>query len=449
MVSLSQGSGIFFMTTKIQKKTMMCVVMLLSFLMALGVLTFNTYEIAQAQAFEQSIPTFGLYCEDEGIIESGTVKFDLTNSELFSKQKAREESEYRVSGNQAVTFEIPFISSYIDIPQFDVTVNGQAVEGEIWYGDNQKRYGGNNSYLDATSTDNSIIEQKLRMTYSPILDETIIGTLYTVTPNADTMTITLNLEKSCSYVYDGTNRRTESYSPDGTQSWGYENALSRSSYQYFFIGENTVIDFSTTCEFQTQEITFKDFIDRNYNTEKEFYDDAGVPTSCIYSIANRLLHNKGGMAFSELFYDSLSRVDLNSYKFIVPLNGEATIKFTMEAMIQVSNRYNPPIYIIGQKQLGSYTTNYSMALNGNVKHLIQSSVNTKKSGETYTASATENFYFICSSAKNPTDTKNPTQAGLSQTQLIVCIVCGIVGGIALICLGVSVGFIIRDKRRAK
>ncbi len=255
------------MTTKIQKKTMMCVVMLLSFLMALGVLTFNTYEIAQAQAFEQSIPTFGLYCEDEGIIESGTVKFDLTNSELFSKQKAREESEYRVSGNQAVTFEIPFISSYIDIPQFDVTVNGQAVEGEIWYGDNQKRYGGNNSYLDATSTDNSIIEQKLKMTYSPILDETIIGTLYTVTPNADTMTITLNLEKSCSYVYDGTNRRTESYSPDGTQSWGYENALSRSSYQYFFIGENTVIDFSTTCEFQTQEITFKDFIDRNYNTE--------------------------------------------------------------------------------------------------------------------------------------------------------------------------------------
>ena len=93
MVSLSQGSGIFFMTTKIQKKTMMCVVMLLSFLMALGVLTFNTYEIAQAQAFEQSIPTFGLYCEDEGIIESGTVKFDLTNSELFSKQKAREESD--------------------------------------------------------------------------------------------------------------------------------------------------------------------------------------------------------------------------------------------------------------------------------------------------------------------------------------------------------------------
>lgn len=54
---------------------MMCVVMLLSFLMALGVLTFNTYEIAQAQAFEQSIPTFGLYCEDEVVYTLSLIDF--------------------------------------------------------------------------------------------------------------------------------------------------------------------------------------------------------------------------------------------------------------------------------------------------------------------------------------------------------------------------------------
>ncbi len=54
---------------------------------------------------------------------------------------------------------------------------------------------------------------------------------------------------------------------------------------------------------------------------------------------------------------------------------------------------------------------------------------------------TIDFYFICSSEANG--------SGLSQTQLIICIVCGIVGGAAIILLGVSIGFIIRDKKRTK
>ena len=424
------------MMSKYKKMAVACV---LSLLIIIGLCIPTRH--AKAETLGQRIPTFGLYCQDQEVIKSGAVKFDLSDSELFSKNRAIKESEYRVSGNQTVTFEIPFFSSYIEIPQFNVTVGGLAIEGEVWYGDNEVRYGGNNSYLDPTSTDNSILEQQLKKTYSPILDETVIGTLYTVIPEADDITVSLKLEKPCSFVYDGTNLRTESYSADGTQVWIYENALSQPSYQYFFVGENAVIDFSTTCEYQTEAITFKDFIDRNYNKSKEFYEQAGAPIGCLYANANRLLQNGGGMIFSELFYDSLGRFGLNTYKFNVPLNDEVAIRYSTEVVIQVNNRYDPPVYVVGQKQLNSYATDYSITLNSKVPYIVQSSVKTKKDGETYKADSTENFYFMCRSEANG--------LGLSQTQLIVCIVCGIVGGIALIVLGVNIGFIIRDKKRSK
>ncbi len=423
------------MKCKYKKMTVACIV--LSLFIVIGLCT--PIRHAEAQAIEQSIPAFGLYCEESDAIKSGTVKFDLTDSALFSKHKAVVDSEYRILGSQAVTFEIPFFSSYIEIPQFNVTVNGQTVEGEVWYGDNEVRYGGSNAYLDATSTDNSIIEQKLKRTYSPTLDEATIGTLYTVIPESDDIIITLELDKSCNFVYDATNLRTESYRADGTQAWIYDNALSQPSYQYFFIGPNAVIDFSTTCEYQTEEITFKEFIDRNYDTNKTYYEKVGASIECLYANANRLLQREGGMKYSELFYDSLNRFGLNTYKFVVSLNGEATIKYSTETFIQVSNRYDPPIYIIGQKQLNNYATNYSILLNSRMPHIVQSPVKIKKSGGTYTASSTENFYFICSSEAN--------ESGLSfQTKLIVCIVCGVVG-VTSLCVGI--GFFIRKKKSEK
>ena len=145
------------------------------------------------------------------------------------------------------------------------------------------------------------------------------------------------------------------------------------------------------------------------------------------------------MKYSELFYDSLIRFGLNTCKFIVQLNGEATIKYSTKASIQVSNRYDPPLYIIGQKQLNNYVTNYSITLNSKVPHIVQSSVKTKKSGGTYKASSTENFYFMCSSEESG--------SGLSfRTRLIICIVCGVVG-VTTLC--VSIGFYIRNKKRVK
>ena len=432
------------MFSKFQKKTMMCMIIIFTLLMVMVVLTANPYLTAHAASYktDSPLPTFGLYCEEEGIIKKGSVKFDLSDTDMFSNKKAVKESEYTISGNKVVTFEIPFISSYIEIPQFSVTVNGEEVNGDVWYGNNEIWYGGSGSFLGALSTDNSIVEQKLKMTYSPVLDETIIGTLYTVIPNDEAMSITLNLEKPCCYVYDGNNRSKESYLADGTMEWSYENALSQECYQYLFIGKNAVNDFSTTCEFQTKEISFKDFVNSNYNDNKDYYEECGATIYCLYANANRLLQTEGGcMALRELFYNSLNGTGINSYKFIVELDGEATIKYSSEVVIQADYRYEPTVYLIGQKQVGTYPTNYSITLNDEVPYLVQSSVKTKKSKKTYTASSTENFYFISCSVS--------WQSGLSTAQLAICIVCGVVGGVAIVVLVVNTILAIRERKKYK
>lgn len=402
---------------------------------------------AQAMSNNLIYPAIGLYCADNDRIICGSEKFDLTDAELFSKQTAKKYSEYRVSGNELTTFEIPFFSTYTDIPQFNLTVNGQAVKGEVWYGDNQIYYGGNNYYLQFDRKDNNILIEKLTRTYAPVLDENLVGTLYTLTPDEDTITISIKLSNNCSYVYDKPNIFTQSYKPDNTQIFKFYNALTQTNYQYFFIGENAVTDFSSSCEYQTEQMTFKDFIDRNYNLNKEFHNKSGAPIECVYAIANRILQNKVGIAYSDLFYNSFANVVLNSYKFTLPLSGEVTVKYTSVVNIQKNERYSPTIYAVGQKQIGNYKTDYYMVLNNDNPYIVQSSNSTKKSGMTFKSSATENFYFMCSSSKRPIETAASTQPKFNITQIILIVVFGIICVISLIWAIVGFVLYIRNKRR--
>lgn len=420
-----------------------------AFIICAFILLVPAAQSVQAVSDYRAFPTFGLFCAEENVIISGSEKFVLTDSALFLKQRARKESEYRVSGNQAVTFEIPFFSSYAKIPQFHVMVNGQAVDGEVWYGANEVRYGDSGSYLEADSTDNSAIEQKLKEVYSPVLDDTVIGTLYTVTPEADNMTVSLKAEASCSYVYDTANLKSEWSNQDGTKEWRYKNALSQPRYRYFVIGENAAVDFTASCAVEKQTMPFKDFIDGNYNADKEFYEENGVPKACLYAIANRLLCKKGGMTFDAFFYDSFYGVDLNTYKFTVLLDGEATVRYSTEVELQVNSRYDPPVYTVGHKQIGKYATDYSISLNGAAPYMVQSSVQTEKSGEAFTARSTGNFYFACSASKNSVDRQAPNQPKESKTRLVLWVVLGIVCGVTLIMVFVGVVLTVRDKKKAK
>lgn len=382
-------------------------------------------------------PSFGLFCSDIGVKVSGDVKIDLTSSDVLSQHKAIKQSVYSVSGNRTAQFDIPFFSDRVVLPMFDVIVDGQVVKGDIWYGDDRAYYGDDRSFV-ADSSDNEMIELKLKNMYSPELDSSVIGTLFTMLPDADEMTVSMDLKDVSCYIYESSNLRTESYLLDKTVEYEYKDVLSHSNYRFFLIGENGDFDFSATCGYQEERISFKEFIDRNHSLEKEFYDDIGVPKERLYPIANRLLQSKGGMKYDELFHNALYRVGLNAYRFTVPLDGQTSIKYYSEFDLQVDTKNDATVYAIGCKQIGNYTTDYNIMLNKKLPYIIESSVTVKKVGAIYKASTTESFYFVCSSSDF---------GEVDKTLLLACFVCGFVGGTVLLLLCIEIVLRFRKKRK--
>lgn len=398
---------------------------------------------AHAMTFVASRPTFGLYCSEKDIIISGNEKYDLTDTALWAKQRAVEEAEYRVSGDHEVEFMIPFMSSAMDIPQFYVTVDRQAVSGEVWYG-------GTSLFISNGKPENSLIKERINDISKPSLDETIVGTLYTLLPDTNTLSITIKLEKNSAYIYETTNHITSSTSADGTQTWNFMNVPANKSFQYFIIGENTVIDFSCSCEYQMQTMAYKDFIDSHYDSIEEMfkeYDEEYVTREYIYSEANKALKS-GGTGLDDIFYSG-NQMYLNVYKFTLPLDGEATVRYAMEAPIQRNDRFDPAIYMVEHIQLGSYHTKYSITLPDEIPYIIEASHTTEKNGEVYMANATENYYFVSCALQKPHDKQATEQPRFSKTQLAIIITCGIAGGIFFIIAIVCFVMFIREKRRNK
>lgn len=117
---------------KYKKMTVTCVVLSLFILIGLSVPICQ----AEAQTFEQRIPNYGLYCSDADVIKSGTVKFDMTDSELLEQGAGKQKSEYCIAEtNHEVEFTIPFILSARNVPTISVAVDGRTIEGSIWYGE--------------------------------------------------------------------------------------------------------------------------------------------------------------------------------------------------------------------------------------------------------------------------------------------------------------------------
>jgi len=354
---------------------------------------------SQALSFNSIYPTFGLYCSEANVIQSGAEKFDLTNLDLLSKEKAIKLSEYKASGKGLIEFQIPFLSSFAEIPSFNVSVNGTSVKGEVWFG-------ANTSYVNMYNLDNSIIVEQLKKTYSPILDDKIKGELYTVYPDNDAFTVTANLNEGYKYIFDSINKVSDSYSPNGIISWNYNNALSQSNYQFFFIGETPVRNFTASCYYEKQTISFKSFIDLNYNTNINFYQELNVPIESLYAIGNKIIDTRTSMTYADLFVESINKTTLNAYKFKLLLDGDAIIKYSTEVTAKISNRFEPTGYMIGQKQLNNCPTDYSVTLSNEYPFIIESSKPVQKLDKTYFANSSEDFYFIINSSEAPLDKQN-------------------------------------------
>lgn len=391
---------------------------------------------ASALTVEPAIPTYGLYCENLELIKGGSTYFNFSNDELFSEGKCNKQAEYCVSAtDHEVEFAIPFVSSALNMPEIAVSVNGQKVEGTVWYG-----YSG--FWAD--------YEFDIGKTYSPVLDESVIGTLYTFVPDSDIVTISLKLNEWKSYIYETTNHYSSSNSADGSHTWTLKNASSLHEYSFFIFGDPSECTFESSCGYKMQTITCKEFIDSQYEIFEEYYAHNGnVTIELFYSAVNRVIQEKTIISYDELFLRSLDTYRVNAYKFQVSLQSDSVISYELPVNIQINYGYKPYVYYVEQRHVGSYPVTYSIKMRDDVPYIIESSNMIENSTGMYTAETAEDFGFYFSASKKPIEIQSPKQPGLSKTQLIICIVCGIVGGIALILLGASIYFIVRDKKKMK
>lgn len=329
-------------------------------------------------SFNRLYPTFGLSCEESGVIQNGEVKFELSDVELLSQGKGIKHSKYNViATNREIEFVIPFLSSVRDIPLLNIKYNGLRVDAELWYG--EKVLMGDNNY-------------NIGNAYSSNLDEGIQGTLYTIVPKTDTIKIGLQFDERKPFIFDTINNTSSTYSVDGNYTWTYTNARSCPQYRFFIVGEPSGYFFSSTCEYTTEVLNCKELISSGYEEYEEYYDDCGgVPEEFFYSIFNQVLQEKSKISYEELFFHSVDATRLNAYKFRLLLNTDGTISYDMP--INVPQSRNNSLYLVEQKQTG-YPMSYNIELNSNFQYKIESSVMAKKKGHIYIAETEEDFYFL-------------------------------------------------------
>lgn len=414
------------MITKFQKTVKSFIITFFLFSTAFYALLPNTnFHITQAQTFKQHAPSFALYCYDETIINGVSVDFELHESAKVKQGKGTLKAVYNIANtNNTVDFAIPFLSSVINVPIFNVSANEQKVTGTIIYGDAFTDYDGAN-YTD--------LIKDLQISQ---IDDTI-GTLYTIIPDNDIIDIEFSFAegKSNSIVYETSNHFSSSSSSNGQHSWSLKNALSKDSYTFYIVGNGEDHSFSSSCEYQSLTMTCKEFIERQYEIENEMYSEYNISLDFFYALFNKTLQKRNFIKYDDMFYNSLNVNRFNIYKFSLSLNEETTVSYELPIEIQCNDAFNPPIYLVEQKHLNNYPINYNIKLNSDTPLIIEASVKTQKSDMHYTAETTEDFYFVFCALENPKDAFGSTNnSKRNRTLLAICIsvICiAVIGAIIL------------------
>lgn len=426
------------MIRKIQKPLSVFAIGLLLFISVLATCTpFLKIQTAQAQTFEQRIPSFGLYCEDKAVIQSGAVKYNLSDAEAIKQGKATIQSSYQIEAvNRTVEFAIPFISSAEKAPLFSITANEQKINTSIWYG---------NTFFSCD--DDTDFESLIADTYSTDIDETVTGTLYTITPDNETISIELSFAegKHNSFIYDTSNQITAANSADGTNTWTLKNAQIKQEYKFFIVGEITDHSFSCSSTYTTETITCKEFIDRQYEYLKELYDEYGIAVDFLYSIFNRVLQNSLSAKYDTLFFDAINIQRLNVYKFSLQLNAATLINYELPVDIQRNYAFTPTIYLLEQKSLGNYPIRYVAELNEEIPYIIEASAKYNKDGLTYTTETADDYYFVFSSSEKPQSIYDEPYK-MEWWRIALFVIAGVAGCVLIVCVTYLIVSAVRNKK---
>ena len=388
-------------------------------------------ESAQAQAVDIAIPTFGLYCGDLQAVKSGTVKFDLTDENLLLQGLGVKRSDYLVSSKRRVEFAVPFICSACGLPPLTVTVDGREVAGSVWYGEDF-----------AFLNDDFDVEK----TYAPVLDESLTGTLYTVIPDSDTLTVSLTFYEKSFFVYETSNNLTSSNTADGRYSWTFKNALSKPCYRFFVTGDTSGYTFGSGGAYAEEVMPLKEFIDAQYKENAEFYEDCGgVSEEFFYAMANKSMQNGSFVKYDDLFFDSVNVKRFNVFKFGADINDESLISFQTVIDVCRNDALSPCVYSVEHRVFDSGLITYEVELNGKTPYMLSSSASAVKNDAVYTASTADGFSFTFSSSAKPGNASK-TYADI---RTVGWIICGVLGAFVLISSALLIYYGVRERKRKR
>lgn len=355
-------------------KIKLCAVFLNLLLIILIPLTGVT---ANAETFDLHIPSFGLYCENDNAEINGKVKYVVDEN-----GKAVQYSEYTVNGTDGLNVYIPFVSNAYSLPETEITVNGKAAAIEIYYGE---RYYFNNGYTF----------------YSSGIDETMTGTLYKITAQSDSFTVNFQTLENQIFIYRFTNKGKTIFNNDG-YTYIADNALSETEYEIFVVNGDFKEYTSTDAESVKETLTVKEYIDRNFTANIEYFSDYDdVAPDLLYALINNATVNYN---YYDFFFDSFSQQRLNAYKINLQADTDTnTINYSMPVEVQKNTAYNPVIYLAEQTATGNYNLDYTIELNKDLAYIIESSANIERQDDyIYVAqNVTDDFYFVFSSSAKP------------------------------------------------
>lgn len=376
---------------------------------------------ANAMTFENPIPAFSLYCDNQNVEISGNVKYVID-----ADGKAEQLSKYSInSESENVTLYIPFIANAFTIPQIDIDV-----EGEICYGEPYSIF-----------TD--------RLTYDFYTTEIgeMTGTIYTLKSSTESFTIDFTMLENQNYIYRLTTNRSESRG-DRHHKYTVNDAQPDIPYEIFIINGDCS-EFSSSAEFTKETVTIKEFIARYFEELNDYFEPLGTASpDFLYAITKQALATNKNYEFFNYFLDSYTQLRLIAYK--IEVQPSCTIEYSMPVDVQKNTIFTPAIYMTEVTATGNYSIDYTIELNSSLPFVIESSAEIKKENDyTYTAqNVNGDFYFVFSSSKKPTSIYGDNTK-IEPWRIALFVIAGIAGCVLVVLVTILIIHYVKEKRIRK
>lgn len=373
---------------------------------------------ASATTFELQIPAFGLYCKNQTAEIHGNVKYIIDEN-----AQAVQYSKYTINAeDENVTLYIPFISNAFDIPQIDINI-----EGEICYGEPY-----------------SIFTDKLNYDFYTTDFEDIEGTIYTVTPSSENLTIEFTMLENQIYIYRLPHNRIVSHGGNNVK-YTTTNATPDIPYELFLINGDCS-NFSSNAEMTKETVTVKEYIARYLKEFEDYFEPLGTAEpDILYAITKQALTKSTNYEFFDFFLDSYTQQRLNAYKIYV--QPSCSIEYSMPVDVQKNSSFTPEIFMTEVTTTGDYSIDYTIELNSSNPYIIESSADVKKQTDNiYTVeNVNGDFYFVFSASEKPQSIYTDNNK-METWRIVLFALSGVFGCGLIVCITMLIYNSIRNKK---